>query len=108
MEAAPPGSGTWRIQPSGPLRGDVRVRGSKNAITKHLVAAMMGARPSTIHNAPDVGDVDITAEILESLGVGVERDGSSITVHPTASPQALVRSSSAAATASRSCWPARC
>ena len=90
MEAAPPGSGTWRIQPSGPLRGDVRVRGSKNAITKHLVAAMMAARPSTIHNAPDVGDVDITSEILESLGVGVERDGSSITVHPTASPQAVV------------------
>jgi UDP-N-acetylglucosamine 1-carboxyvinyltransferase len=90
VEAAPPGSGTWRIQPSGPLRGDVRVRGSKNAITKHLVAAMMGARPSTIHNAPDVGDVDITAEILQSLGVGVERDGSSITVHPTVSPQALV------------------
>jgi len=90
VEAAPPGSGTWRIQPSGPLRGDVRVRGSKNAITKHLVAAMMAARPSTIHNAPDVGDVDITSEILESLGVGVERDGSSITVHPTASPQAVV------------------
>ncbi len=86
MEAAPPGSGTWVIQPSGPLVGDVQVRGSKNAVTKHLVAAIMGGRPSTIRNAPDVGDVDITSQILESLGVGIERDGSAITVHPTASP----------------------
>ncbi len=88
MAAAP--SGTWVIQPSGPLVGDVEVRGSKNAVTKHLVAAMMGGRPSTIRNAPEVGDVDITSQILESLGVGVERDGPVITVHPTASPQPMV------------------
>ena len=88
MAAAP--SGTWVIHPSGPLVGDVEVRGSKNAVTKHLVAAMMGGRPSTIRNAPEVGDVDITSQILESLGVGVERDGPVITVHPTASPQPMV------------------
>lgn len=90
MEETSRGAGTWRIEPSGPLRGDVRVRGSKNAVTKHLVAAMMGGRPSTIRNAPDVGDVKITSQILESLGVSVERDGSAITVHPTATPQATV------------------
>ena len=90
MEAAPAGTGTWAIQPSGPLVGEVKVRGSKNAVTKHLVAAMMGGTPSTIRNAPQVGDVDITSQILESLGVGVERDGSHITVHPTASPLPMV------------------
>ena len=90
MEAAPAGTGTWAIQPSGPLVGDVKVRGSKNAVTKHLVAAMMGRGPSTIRNAPEVGDVDITSQILESLGVGVERDGSLITVHPTDSPLPMV------------------
>jgi len=90
VEATPAEPGTWVIEPSGPLRGDVRVRGSKNAVTKHLVAAMMGGRPSIIRNAPQVGDVDITSEILQSLGVGVERDGSTITVHPTPSPQSTV------------------
>ena len=90
VDAALSEPGTWLITPSGPLRGDVRVRGSKNAVTKHLVAAMMGARPSVIRNAPRVGDVDITSQILRSLGVGVERDGSAITVHPTAEPQATV------------------
>ena len=90
VDVAPNEPGTWLISPSGPLRGDVRVRGSKNAVTKHLVAAMMGGRPSIIRNAPRVGDVDITSEILRSLGVGVERDGSAITVHPTMAPQATV------------------
>ncbi len=90
MEAPSSEQGTWLITPSGPLRGDVSVRGSKNAVTKHLVAAMMGGRPSTIRNAPQVGDVEITSEILRSLGVGVEREGSAITVHPSASPQSNV------------------
>ena len=48
---------TWRVEPSGPLRGDIGVRGSKNAVTKHMVAAMLGDGPSTIRNAPEVGDV---------------------------------------------------
>ncbi len=33
---------TWQVEPSGPLRGDITVRGSKNAVTKHMVAAMLG------------------------------------------------------------------
>ena len=90
MATAPPETGTWVIQPSGPLVGDVRVRGSKNAVTKHLVAAMMGTSPSTIRNAPEVGDVAITSQILESLGVGIQREGSLITVHPTLSPEPVV------------------
>lgn len=90
MASAPPETGTWVIQPSGPLVGELRVRGSKNAVTKHLVAAMMGSSPSTIRNAPEVGDVAITSQILESLGVGVQREGSLITVHPTLSPEPVV------------------
>ena len=46
---------SWHIEPSGPLRGDVRVAGSKNAVTKHMVAALMASSPSTITNAPAVG-----------------------------------------------------
>jgi UDP-N-acetylglucosamine 1-carboxyvinyltransferase len=64
---------TWEVEPSGPLSGDVEVAGSKNAVTKHMVAALLAATPSTIANVPDVGDVAITASILASLGVGVDR-----------------------------------
>jgi UDP-N-acetylglucosamine 1-carboxyvinyltransferase len=65
----------WEIEPSGPLRGDVTVRGAKNAVSKHMVAAMLGDGPSTIRNAPDVGEVGITAAMLEHLGTRVERSG---------------------------------
>jgi UDP-N-acetylglucosamine 1-carboxyvinyltransferase len=72
----------WVIEPSGPLRGEVAVRGSKNAVTKHMVAALLGAGPSTITNVPDVGDVAITASILEAVGAGVERHGDRLVVNP--------------------------
>ncbi len=58
------------------------MRGSKNAVTKHMVAALLGEGPSTISNVPEVGDVDITAGILTAVGAEVERDGDSITVVP--------------------------
>src|SRR5690606_29984975 len=74
----------WSVTPSGPLRGDVPLRGSKNAVTKHLVAAVLGAGTSTIRQVPEVGDVAITADTLRSLGVGVDHDEAAgvITVEP--------------------------
>jgi UDP-N-acetylglucosamine 1-carboxyvinyltransferase len=70
--------------------GEVEVSGSKNAVTKHMVAAMLGTQPSTITNAPAVGDVGITADILTSLGVGVDIDGDRITIDPVEAPGADV------------------
>ncbi|MGH9248352.1 MAG: UDP-N-acetylglucosamine 1-carboxyvinyltransferase, partial [Acidimicrobiales bacterium] len=80
----------WSIQPNGPLVGEVRVRGSKNAVSKHMVAAMLGTEPSTLTNAPEVGEVGITADILTSLGIGVAIEAERITVEPTATPGAKV------------------
>lgn len=80
----------WQIRPNGPLSGEVQVSGSKNAVTKHMVAAVLGSAPSVISNAPEVGDVGITAKILTSLGVGVDIDGDRITVDPTETPGAHV------------------
>ena len=73
---------TWAVEPSGPLRGDISVRGSKNAVTKHMVAAMLGDGPSVIRNAPHVGDVDITAAMLESAGFHVSLADGEITIAP--------------------------
>ena len=83
-------SDEWFIQPNGPLVGDVQVYGSKNAVTKHMVAAILGSGPSTITNVPEVGDVDITAGILTAVGAGVERSGDSITITPPAEVNPIV------------------
>jgi len=84
---------SWNVEPSGPLNGDVRVAGSKNAITKHMVAAMLGTSPSRLENSPAVRDVGMTAEILRSLGVGIDISGERgevVTIEPTATPGSVV------------------
>ena len=75
-------SDAWVIEPAGPLRGEVEVHGSKNAVTKHMVAAILGDGPSTITNVPEVGDVDITAGILTAVGASVEMSGDALTITP--------------------------
>lgn len=62
----------WLVNPVGPLRGDVAVRGSKNAVTKHLVAGLLAESTSTITNCPAIGDIDITASMLRALGCEVD------------------------------------
>ncbi len=76
----------WAVTPSGPLHGDVSVRGSKNAVTKHMVAAVLGEGQSVIRQAPEVGDVAITADILRSLGVDVDLDDGGGTIRVEAGP----------------------
>lgn len=75
-------SDAWVIEPAGPLRGVVEVHGSKNAVTKHMVAAILGDGPSMITNVPEVGDVDITAGILTAVGAAVEMSGDALTITP--------------------------
>jgi UDP-N-acetylglucosamine 1-carboxyvinyltransferase len=80
-------STSWYVEPTGPLSGDVYVRGSKNAVTKHMVAAILGDGPSTIGNAPELADVTITMDILRSLGVSVERWADAVTVDASDAPR---------------------
>src|ERR1700728_4830444 len=47
-----------------------------------MVASLLGDSPTSLLNAPKVGDVDITAEILRALGAGVAAEGSLVTVDP--------------------------
>ena len=75
-------SDVWSIHPNGPLVGDVQVRGSKNAVTKHMVAAILGQGPSTISNVPEVGDVQITTDILRAVGAGVELVNGTLEITP--------------------------
>ena len=81
-------SDEWFIQPNGPLVGDVEVYGSKNAVTKHMVAALLGEGPSTIANVPEVGDVEITAGILRAIGAGVDQADGKLEITPPGGSQA--------------------
>jgi len=83
MMSAMPANGsvpTWRIEPVGPLRGDVRVSGSKNSVTKLMVASLLASEPGVVRNAPRNGDIELTAGMLRSLGADVDVDQPNRTV----------------------------
>jgi UDP-N-acetylglucosamine 1-carboxyvinyltransferase len=58
----------WAIEGGAPLRGEVRVSGAKNSITKLMVASMLTTEPCVFHNTPHIGDSQITRAICEALG----------------------------------------
>jgi UDP-N-acetylglucosamine 1-carboxyvinyltransferase len=56
------------------LKGEIRIRGAKNAVTKQMVASLLAPGKSTLQNVPEIGDVEITKQILASIGCKVEHD----------------------------------
>src|SRR3954469_2605491 len=50
------------------LKGEIQIRGAKNAVTKQMVAALLAPGKSVLKNVPEIGDVEITKQILSSLG----------------------------------------
>lgn len=62
------------------LSGTVRVSGAKNSALKLIAAALLGQGKSVLHNVPNISDIDIMIEVLESLGASVERTGHTIAI----------------------------
>jgi UDP-N-acetylglucosamine 1-carboxyvinyltransferase len=54
-----------------PLRGQIRVRGAKNLVSKAMVAALLGDTPSRLYDVPAIRDVEIVRGLLELHGVRV-------------------------------------
>ena len=70
------------IQGGNPLNGTVVPSGNKNAALPILAATLLSAKPITLHNLPDIGDVRTMLTLLEDLGASVERHGRhSVTIH---------------------------
>jgi len=55
-----------------PLKGEVQVSGSKNAALPILAATLLTDGVSTISNVPDIADIRVLIEIIESLGGKIE------------------------------------
>lgn len=55
-----------------PLRGQIEVRGAKNAATPILAACLLTSEPCVIDNLPLIEDVFRIIEILKSLGAKVD------------------------------------
>ncbi len=64
-----------------PLKGTVKVSGSKNVALKLLVAACLTDEPVVIHNVPLIDDVYVMVDILKDLGVSVTLTDHTLHIH---------------------------
>src|SRR3989338_7023141 len=51
-----------------PLEGEIRLSGAKNAATKMMVASLLTSDECVLENFPNIGDVEITAELCREIG----------------------------------------
>jgi UDP-N-acetylglucosamine 1-carboxyvinyltransferase len=59
------------VNGGGPLKGEVRVRGAKNLVSKAMVATVLGESRSRMFDVPRIRDVEIVRGLLELHGVKV-------------------------------------
>jgi len=69
------------IQGGIPLSGTIIPSGNKNAALPILAATLLTDKPVTLHNLPNIGDVQTMITLLEDLGAAVQRhDNHSVTI----------------------------
>lgn len=73
----------YEIKGGDPVTGTIRCMGAKNFATKAMVASLLGNSTSTLNNIPNIGDVEITQLLLESLGVSIVRNYQTMVVDPS-------------------------
>jgi UDP-N-acetylglucosamine 1-carboxyvinyltransferase len=57
------------------LKGEVSIRGAKNASFKQVIASMLTDKTVLLNNVPQISDVKITTSIAKSLGCQVKQTG---------------------------------
>lgn len=66
-----------------PLKGTVRVHGAKNAALPILAASVLATGKCSIHDVPELTDIQVMLQILESIGSRVWREGKTIHIDPS-------------------------
>src|SRR3989440_838070 len=75
LEACVPND-VLKVHGGTPLRGEIKVRGAKNLVSKAMVATLLGDTPSRLYDVPKIRDVEVARGLLELHGVKVsENDG---------------------------------
>jgi len=65
----------FSIRGTRPLSGTVRIGGAKNAALPIMAAVLLTEGPNKLRGVPNLTDVRVLSQILEVLGVRVERKG---------------------------------
>jgi len=74
--------GSFEVIGGKKLKGEITPQGAKNEALQIISAVLLTKEKVTIHNIPDIIDVNLQIELLEGLGVSIERiDKHSCTFH---------------------------
>ncbi len=63
----------FRVEGGHHLSGELHPQGAKNEALQVLCAPLLSAEKITMHNLPDIRDVNFLIELLKELGVKVEK-----------------------------------
>ncbi|MEL4307710.1 UDP-N-acetylglucosamine 1-carboxyvinyltransferase [Joostella sp. CR20] len=69
--------GTFKIEGGAKLKGEITPQGAKNEALQILCAVLLTDEKVTIHNIPNIIDVNKLIELLENLGVKIQKIGTS-------------------------------
>ena len=78
----------FEVQGGIKLHGEITPQGAKNEALQIISAVLLTPEKVTIHNIPDILDVNLLIDLLEDLGVTIERENRH-TCHFTANDVAL-------------------
>lgn len=67
--------GTFKIEGGHSLSGEITPQGAKNEALQILCAVLLTPEKVTIHNIPDIVDVNKLISLLEDLGVKIQKKG---------------------------------
>ncbi len=69
--------GTFIVQGGKPLKGEITPQGAKNEALQVICAVLLTSEKITIHNIPDIADVNKLIEMLGCMGVKVIKESQS-------------------------------
>lgn len=70
----------YLIQGGNALSGTIKISGSKNVVTKAVIAACLTEEPVTLKNIPEISDIQALLEVIESIGGIVDRGDGEVTI----------------------------
>ena len=73
-----------RVKGGVKLSGEIRPQGAKNEVLQILCAVLLTADPITIHNIPDIVDVNKLIKLLSNFGVKVNQLGKGLQIEARA------------------------
>ena len=71
--------GSFKVKGGVKLRGDITPQGAKNEALQIISAVLLTKEKITIHNIPNITDVNLQIELMADIGVKVEQRGNTCT-----------------------------